>query len=218
MKQNKIKFQFLSIFFSLCMFTSAQNWEIYELKGIGKISIPASLELRDKKSIVQKIYDNSIKQFEQTYKVDFPPSTLTFQPVGINSTGKSENYSRVIYTITRGKKGDFPDSKYLNTISKTDKNQLDELYRKETISSLKKINIDMLKWFPPEIISIKGVAAYKTSYNRRLGTNPVVYVESYRIFNNDLSIDITLSYRVEESEKWESDFAEIVKRLYIEKR
>jgi hypothetical protein len=197
---------------------SAQTWETYELTGIGKISIPKTLELRDKKSLVQKNFDNSIKQFEQTYKVDFPPSTLTFQPAGINSTGKSENYSRIIFTIIRGKKGDFPDSKYLNTITKTDKNQLDELYSKATISSLKKINIDLLKWFSPEIINIKGVAAYKTFYNRRLGTNPVVYVENYRIFNNDLSIDITLSYRVEESEIWESDFAEIVKKLYIEKR
>jgi len=216
MNQKKIKYHILCIFFSFCMFSDAQNWVTYELKGIGKISIPASLELRNKNSLLQKNYDKTIKQFENTYKVDFPPSKLTFQPVGINSTGKSENYARIILTITKGNNGDFPDSKYLFGITKTDKNQLDELYRKETISSLKKINIDLLKWFTPEITNIRGLAAYKFFYNRRLGTNPVVYVENYRIFNNDLLIDATLSYRVEESEKWESDFAKIVKSLYIE--
>lgn len=83
---------------------------------------------------------------------------------------------------------------------------------------MRKINIEVLKWFKPEIININGISAYKMSYNRRLGSNPVVYVEVYKIFNNDMSIDLTLSYRVEESEIWSSDFSQVIKKLHINKR
>jgi hypothetical protein len=218
MGNTNFRLFYLLIFLAFNSFVQSQNWKTYVLTGIGKISIPPTLELRDENSLVQKIYDHTINQIEKTYNIEFPPATMTFQPVGLNLNGKSENYSRIILTTSKSKKNEYPESRYLFTIGETEKNKLEEFFKTETVNSLRKINIEVLKWFKPEIININGISAYKMSYNRRLGSNPVVYVEVYKIFNNDMSIDLTLSYRVEESEIWSSDFSQVIKKLYINKR
>lgn len=145
MGNTNFRLFYLLIFLAFNSLAQSQNWKTYVLTGIGKISIPPTLELRDENSLDQKIYDHTINQIEKTYNIEFPPATMTFQPVGLNSSGKSENYSRIILTTSKSKKNEYPESRYLFTIGETEKNKLEEFFKTETVNSLRKINIEVLR-------------------------------------------------------------------------
>lgn len=206
------------MFIGISMNLDAQDWTTYEIKNTGTIDIPSTLELRNKDSFIQKFSEITRETRGQFYNIDFVPPKIVFQPVGMNNKPISQTYSRVLIFITQGKQNDF--LKY-DELSNTKKSDLDEFFqyvKTQNENEAKKVGITILKHFPYEIVNINGISAFKTAYTRRIPDNPAVYVESYLIFNNDIKLELTMSYRVEESEMWASDFTEIIKRLKLTKR
>jgi hypothetical protein len=58
--------------------------------------------------------------------------------------------------------------------------------------------------------SVNGFSYIKMSFIRQIGNNPSVKVFGYRFFNYDEEVELTISYRVPESNLWEEDFEKII--------
>jgi len=71
-------------------------------------------------------------------------------------------------------------------------------------------SIKLIYWYPSEFGSVNGLSFIKISYTRQMADNPVVKVDSYKFFNTDEAVEITLSYRLSERELWENDFMNVI--------
>ena len=59
-------------------------------------------------------------------------------------------------------------------------------------------------------VYVNRMNALKFTYSRTCRDNPEIYVEQYKFFNSDQIVEIILSYRLTESDRWEKDFSRII--------
>ena len=74
---------------------------------------------------------------------------------------------------------------------------------------MRKMNIKLVKWDPIEFGKINGLSYLKISFSRQMEDNPDVKVDKYSFFNSDEAVEITLSYRLSESDTWAPDLGKV---------
>jgi len=188
------------------------GWSQYEIDNIAVINIPPSLELRDDNSAYSILQETIIENYIKK-KIKINNSNLIFQPTGRNNLKKEsfQSYSRILISYLKGSEGDF--YKYnedLSLITQEEISELNAYLRNQAEEPMKHINTKIIKWFPLEILNINNKTTIRLSFIRQMDNEKPVFVESYKFFNFDEQIEITLSFRLEDSNIWEDDFKEVV--------
>lgn len=182
------------------------NWQRVQIEGVGSIDLPPTLEIQ---SGNYKVMADGIKKVSGLYANSF-----VAQQKGIGTS--SSKYARVIVRTTKGSYGDF-DKLYfnINDYSASDISELNLMYREMLTSNFSANNILITKWYPLIVEKVNGMSCVHISYIRKLSTNPAVLVNLYVFHNNDRMHELTLSYRVDDSYYYKSDFEKILKSFRI---
>lgn len=189
-----------------------EGWSIYEVKDVFKIAVPPALELRDTNSVLALTMEVIGDHLTTYKKFELERPQLMFQPVGMNdlTVNLTEKYARVIIIHEKGEKGDYLKwNENLNT-TKAEYDELNATLKEQIFQQFEGVNIKIVEWLPLELHSGNGHSYIKASYLRQLGDNPVVKVSGYKFFNDDEIVEITISYRLEERDVWESDLEKLV--------
>uniref|UniRef100_A0A7C6AAE0 Uncharacterized protein n=1 Tax=candidate division WOR-3 bacterium TaxID=2052148 RepID=A0A7C6AAE0_UNCW3 len=193
-----------------------EKWTKIEIKDIGSIAIPPSMELRDDNSFISLVADISYDHFNTYQKIKMTKPKIVIQPKGLNEVNRLPfpTYSRILIYVAKGKPGDFPKINEKLNFSASEMKVIEDYLKEEAEAQLGKLFGKVLKWYPVEILSINGMTTIKISYLRQ-GINTPVFVQVYKFFNYDEAIEITLSYRENESELWKSDFDKVINTFDI---
>jgi len=189
------------LFFIICN-SAAFTQEIVEVKykinNFGKVIIPGELEVQG--SNIREMVDQELKG--QGYTYELLQNKVVFQQKGLNKGESTDTYIRIIINTYIGKDGDYP----IQEISEEDI----AIAIPEIIKSLENNGIQIIKHNGIENVKIgNNYLAQKSSYIRKIGNNPNVYVTYYLINNGDRMHTITISYRTDIASVWEKN-AEII--------
>ena len=189
-----------------------KGWAHFEIKDIGAIAIPPSMELRDDNSYIALVSDIIRDNYSVNHNIEMTGSKLTFQPKGTNENDRQalSKYSRILINHIVGEPGDFFKWNEDFNISDSEKQELNDYFYNEVVTPMKSLNMKVIEWFPIEYSSINGISYMKQSFTRQMADNPIVKVEKYLFFNYNESVSITLSYRLSESDIWASDFEKVI--------
>ncbi len=193
------------------------NWTKFNIKGIGSILIPPSLELRKDGSVVALLANDIKENYEKVFNIGEIKSAIIFQPVGMNALKKEaiNLYSRVLIDLDRGKSGDFYTNLELKNLTASELSRINEVYKTSIIDMLSKIDSKLLEWTPIRVESSNGAPYLKTEYLRQAGENHPVRVVIYAFHNSSEMIRISISYRETEKSFWKLDFEKIIRNFII---
>ena len=192
---------------------SKTGWNTYTIADIAEIEIPTTLELRDQDAYISLKANHIRKRFREQGKL-LEQSAIVFQTSGTNeaSEGEFEEYGRILIDYEFGQPGSFykwnEDLEFFADMEE----EFSQSLKEEVTSPMPQLNIKLIEWFPVEYSkkNEEGLSYFKTSYLRQMGSNPVIRTERYNFFNDSEAVTITLSYRVNESSIWTSDFQRVV--------
>lgn len=198
-------------------FIIPDDWTTIEIYNIGFISIPPTMELRSDNSFVALAADVVKDKISNKLKIEMTRSSVIFQPKGLNevSADAIKNYSRILINVTKGNPDDFYKYNESYNFSASEKKEMDDYFREETERPMKDFNIKLLKWYPFEIVEMNDMSVIKISFLRQMGDNEPVYVEGYTFNNNDERIEIILSFRESERDRYGKDFSNVVKTFHL---
>jgi hypothetical protein len=191
------------------------KWTLYEIENIGQIAIPPTLELRDENSAFALSADIIMDHVYTYKKIDITKLVspkLTFQPYGTDNLDKTalSKYARVLISYMQGKEGDFCKWNEKFSFPASELKEMEGYIKEHTIKQITVLgNVKLIKWYPVEFTTINRLACIKISFTRQMDNDPVVKVEQYKFCNSSESIEITISYRLSESDIWASDFSKI---------
>jgi hypothetical protein len=189
-----------------------KGWTVFEIKSVGKIAIPPTMELRDDNSYISLVSDVVRDNYSVHKKIEITKPKLTFQPKGSDKLDKQalSKYSRILINYIKGEPGDFFKWNEEFDISSSEEKDLNEYFLEEVTAPMEAINMKLIKWYPLEFSSINGLSYIKQTFTRQMSDNPIVKVEKYTFFNYDESVSITISYRLSERDMWASDFDKVI--------
>ncbi|MCX6222569.1 MAG: hypothetical protein NTZ69_16495 [Bacteroidia bacterium] len=185
------------------------DWTVYEIDKVGKVAIPPSMEIRDTNSYISLVTEVAKDYLAVHKKIALNKPSLLFQPKGTNERDKeaTAKYSRIIINYYKGESGDY--YKQNDQFSSSEKEDLNNSYKQEVISSFDGFGIKLIQWFPMELVTINNIKWHKIRYIRQMSNNQPVYVECYRLNNDNEAIDLVISYRNSEKTIWENDFKKV---------
>lgn len=193
------------------------TWQRVHIRESGTIYLPPTLEIQD------GIYKKANESFKT--EMGFELSDLIAQNKGTNNFNGTDKYARVIFNTTKGVKNDFENldfdiTKYSKEEIEGIGNDFKKMITKQFQTNNKNIaNIfKLITWHKPDLEKVNKASCLHLHYERQLGDNPIVTVNSYVFFNNDRIHKLTLAYRQNQAEYWQEDFKKIVSSLEIMKK
>ena len=197
------------------------NFTRYEFKNY-YLSVPNTMELRDENSFMsldEEIIKDKLKSIK---KIDWNGANFTFQPAGTDDIQNLERqkkasnlYARILISYEKGKIDDFlrwnDDIRY----TQAEYNELNKSFKDNLLAGLKEakqmgMNTELLDINNIKIAKNANKFVYIKQQYIRKGLNGNVKVIDYYVFNNNEMVKLTISYRVSESDLWETDFNKII--------
>lgn len=184
--------------------------KVVSIRDICSFIVPSNMEVREDGALA----DKAAKKFYSSKEVTYNNNSIILQPKGFDNINKTATglYGRIIVSLEQGKKGEYV------TISEMSKEDID-LAKYMIIEILKdnarKYQMSILNHSSVSIKKIGEKLAFYHNYTRKSarGKMSPVFVQEYRVLDDDKAIQITLSYRSTEKEIWESGFNEFIKSL-----
>ena len=190
-----------------------EGWQIVNIENLGMIAIPKTLEVREEGStldVLSKSYN------EVVYKIsglDEPntDSSMVIQQAGLDAREDDSfaSYARIMINIYNLESDELPKRSERLNLSNEDL----QLLKEDSDSTLEEAS----EYFGCSIgettideVYVNRMNALKFTYSRTCRDNPEIYVEQYKFFNSDQIVEIILSYRLTESDRWEKDFSRII--------
>ena len=186
------------------------NLEIIDLEDLGLIAIPQTLEVREEGSSMDMLSKSFSGTFNEMLGSNIPEHKLVIQQAGLSGGTKesSSTYARVIIDVRKVKEGEVPSRNDRINLTQKDLNMLKtSAFPPE--ATLKSMNCSAEERTVEEVY-INKMNSIKLTYLRRCGNFPDTYVEQYKFFNYNEVVEITLSYRVNDSDIWKEDFSRII--------
>lgn len=189
-----------------------EDWINVSIEGMGQISLPPEMEIQSGK--YKKLND---KYYEI---MGIESKSVIFQPKGLNNFNSESfnSYARVLIGTTIGTPNQYKNLFSSWGVSKGELKKLNKEFKNEMEQSFSKANMKIINWYPLEIVNINNMPALVISYDRQLDDNPQVFVRIYQFQNNDRTHKITLSYRIDDKEKWEPILEQVLNSLSIIER
>ena len=179
-----------------------RDWTKYVIADVFSISVPPTVELRrENDPYTQKLKDVS----RHGYTID--RNNVVFQQKGlsVNAPEAYQTYCRIIIDVEKGNSGEYPKSSEYEDLTLEDIRTFQEL-AKQSSYEYKVIGQPEVRW-----IKIENTYGIEVEYVRNGANDSRTHVSSYYFFNDHLLATIILSYRQEDTEKWETDFSNIIK-------
>ncbi len=194
---------FLLVMFSLAG-TSGNTQSIVKIAGLGKVSLPAKMEIQGG---AYKDYVDAVKEINGV-----SASNVIFQQKGLNS-GKSgfDTYARVMFKTIYG---DFETLS--SSYSQQDVRQINDVFKQDVLGQSELNNASILSWNTAVATTLNGYKSVRFGYKRKIGSNPVVNVQTYLLQNNDRMYLITFEGRTD-SYNWQNTFQIIKNSIIINK-
>lgn len=187
----------------------SENWDRIVLAGIASFDIPPTMEI---KRGVNGLKSNDGKTF--TYN----GANVIAQQKGLNNKEEQslKKYARILVETEYGSPGQFMSLNFdVASYSQAEISEISEMLKQQMTAGLDKNNIKILSWYPLKMERINGMSTIHISYKRQLTNKPPVMVHIYSFHNYDRLLKLTLSYRLEESAMWASDFEKVLKSFRI---
>jgi hypothetical protein len=183
------------------------NWKTIEIEGTGEFCFPSDImEIQNEKI---KALCDSVKSH---FVIPVPPTKLTIQQKGFN-TGQNSQYCRFLVEHFNGNDGDFID-RYtkINSLTVNEKQDVQDAYKAFFQKALQTQGIEVIKWFPTKILTLKESFCVCVKYIRKsvVADHPDVLVTTYCFPQGRREIDITVACRNEDIDIWENDFTKII--------
>ncbi|MTG98176.1 hypothetical protein GJV76_08545 [Myroides sp. BIT-d1] len=191
------------------------TYEQVELPSIGTILIPSTMELQKGK------YEEFSKKFVEAgtrmLGEEVSENRIVFQPKGINDFTEDglAMYARIIIETDISGPGDYFKLKDVEDLPESELAEISSLAENEMRDMLYDTNLKIVEWLGVSMVKIKGYTIFKMSYIRQLGQNPLVKVHTYIFQNYDRQHRLIVSYRVKDSELWESSFNKVANSFQI---
>lgn len=215
-KLDRLNVKLLIIIFFVSNLSFSQNninFNTFNLKGTGSISIPISLEKQEGE------YKKLSEKVQKDIGEEVTEDRVVFHKKGRNESlkDKSPSYEKLIFETHIGIKGDF---KKINSIATTKelKDINDDSYntfQSEMEIYKTKINIKLLSWSKASNVKINNKNVIKLSYVRQINDNEPSVVDVYFYVNNDRYHKITTTYRLEKSKEWKPIFEKVISSFVI---
>lgn len=197
----------------------SNNFIHYEFKDYS-VSVPNTMELRNKNSFVSPIKEYLNDKISYALKTNITEFNFVFQPEGFDDIQNLEQaikasslYARVLISYKEGQIGDFERWNGNITSLQADYNDLNKIFKDNLLSESKSAKQTVVNLVSIEDIKIDKNANkfiyIKQSYIRT-GLKGNVKVTDYYIYNNSEMVKLTISYRLSESNLWEQDFEKII--------
>jgi len=199
----------------------ANNFTRYEFRSYS-LSVPNTMELRNENSFISLGKELMRDKLQSIKKIDVGDFNFVFQPTGTDDIQDHENqkkalklYSRVLISHLKGKNDDFFRWNDDITYTQSEYNELNKSFKDNLLGELKKakqIGAEMEILNISDIKIAKNVNKFvyiKQQYERK-GLNGNVKVADYYLYNNNEMVKLTISYRISESNLWETDFNKII--------
>jgi len=194
------------------------DWHTIQIKDLGLIAIPNTLEVREDGSTIDIVNKGSKAIIYELSNITErnSESNLVIQQKGLNEASKESfsSYARIMINIYNLEEGSFPKRYEKLNLSDDD---LEEIKNK----SLESLNEAASLWNVEfrettiEDVQVNRMNAVKVTFVRSLSGNPEVYREQYTFLNSNQMVEIILSYRINESEMWKEDFSKIINTFII---
>ena len=178
----------------------------YEIGDAFIISVPPTLELRQDADP----YTKDVKELHaKGIRVNISSDKVVFQQKGLSIRHPEalSTYSRIIMSIERGKKGDFPCSTEFEELDIVTVKEFQEMARVATVSS----GYEVKGFIDVGWKNYDGTYALEISYTRTGEAGKNTNVKTCCLFNDDKMAEITLSYRKEDAVKWEKDISNVIR-------
>jgi hypothetical protein len=204
----------IAIFLSLCsnVYTQNTSFENYLIPDFGYFSVPTTLELQ---SGIYKKFVDDVKASIGTIDYEIQNTKAVFQQKGLNEGEKTDTYARIIILTYINDDGDYLNLREDFSLTNAELKELDALFKSDIELSFANTDLELLGWYGTELVKLNEYLALKTSYLRQLNDNPPVYVEIYKVQNNDRLHEFVLSYRLNHKSRWQTLYDEVLESISI---
>lgn len=188
----------------------AAGWQRANIKNVGNIDIPASMEIQSGK---YKEYNNKLKSY-----FNIEEAQLVLQQKGINdySQNSFKKYARVLLETNIGFANDFEKLNFeVNAFTYNEIAELSNYLEDSYTKDLNSINQKMITFYPVSLKKINNMSCMHIKYIRQMANNPQVLVNVYLFQNYDRVHKLTLSYRLNEAVYWEDDLKKVLSSFRI---
>lgn len=172
-----------------------------KIEDFGSIYCPASMEIQggDYKEYVDKMKEiNGISA-----------SKVILQQKGLNDGGSFNTYARVMIRTTYGE-----FNSIYSPVSQSDANDVNNIFERQIKGEAYSNNAVILSWDRAIPTTLNGYKAIRFGYSRKVGSNPIVTVQTYLIQNRDKMYSISFEHRTD-SYNWASVFLQIKNSIKI---
>lgn len=197
---------------SLSSFCQTTQFENYKIKDFGYISIPSNLELQ---SGIYKRFAENFQISIGTIDYEILDKRAVFQQKGVNSGEKTNTYARVIIKTFIDNFGDYEYLENATSPTQSELQELNSIFQSGTEDSFIGTPLTLLNWYGTEWVKINDFYALKVSYLRKLQGKPPVYVEIFRIQNNDRLHEVIMSFRQEDRNIWQPLYKKIRESIKV---
>ena len=182
------------------------QYEIYQIKDVGDVSIPNNMELQT--GSYKKIAENELKQNSYKYHYLVADDRIAFREKGTNDdiSKRNSSYAGVTIQTFLGQCMKQTDD-YSFTPEKL--SEFDALYKQQVDTICNKMGF-IATWQGISIVKINNGTAIKVSYLRSKENNPTVCTDMYQFQNYDRMHQIILSYKQEDSTIWKPLFSKVI--------
>ena len=207
--------------------TEVLRWPSYSFPNVFSISIPPTMEMRNDLSITGKMinafHDSQIFQMMcDECDLFYEKSQIVFQPLGMNSNNcqvvaeATATYAHILFDFGYN---DGVSQRDIRKMTRSDFKEYDEIVGKQYQTEYECMN-DFLNrearliWHPSKKMKINGKYCIAIEYDRT-GLEGLVNVKKYIFLYDGKEIDVTMSYRASEKEKYAKDFEEVINSFKI---
>ncbi|HNY45272.1 MAG TPA: hypothetical protein PLN58_06500 [Bacilli bacterium] len=179
-----------------------KDWNRIVIANVGTIDLSPKLEIqagsyKEKKAEIVDVT-------EKIWGFKYNEPKLVLQPKGVNQFDESSlsKYSRVIVETINGNPNEFQRLNEKIEITGSDLSTLDFEYKNQVKQSFSNTPLNLIEWYPLKINEINGMPCLHINYKRQYKDQPYVIVDTYKFFNYDRVISLTISYRQVERDYW----------------
>ena len=203
------------------------DWPSYSFSNVFSISIPPTMEMRNDLSITGKMinafHDSQIFQLMcEECDIFYEKSQIIFQPLGMNSNNRqivaeaTATYARILFDFGYN---DGVSQRDISRMTRSDFMEYDEIVGKRYQTEYECMNNFLnseakLIWYPSKKLKINGKYCIAIEYDRT-GLEGIVKVKKYIFLYDGKEIDVTMSYRGSEKNKYADDFEGVINSFKI---
>lgn len=186
------------------VFIPPKTWTNYEISDAFTLSVPNTLELRNK----DDRYTREVRDISwRGYKIDLTKVVFQQKSLSVNDAEAFETYSRVIIDYVKGQPGNFYKATELEELGVEEILNLQEQVKKGCIATgFHLIGTADMRW-----IRIGNIYGLEIAYVRSGTEGKRVRVYVYSFFNYDETVNMILSYWLDDRERWGQDFKNLVR-------